>query len=392
MGLHLKRRFSWDRQASASYIRGAIGLSLLIPFAGSAANAEDTPPTPAAADVQSIVVTSKKLSVETLIDRKIYSVTEDVQRDFGSLSDICERDSVYRRGSRRHTVSLRGDPNVLILIDGEPSTKFSGSAAGDNLQSIPAADIERIEVLTTPPAQFKADGASGVINIITRKKHPQGASGSAQASLGSGGRYVTGANGSYNSGPLTASLSAGYRQDYRQRLIESTVTAAGPTGALTASQSSINERLRREVPTAGSSVAFALNERQSLSGSVNWSERGGLRTYTELNDSTGPADVLTGSSHRLSTGHDPEIDLDEKLGFSQKLRPDETLDFLAASINIASTRALRLHQRLIHSAGGHLLQQSGFSRRSRNHRIWRGLCIRTIQDALLEGRLRFRTG
>ncbi len=321
----MKRKLDWNRGACAAHLRCIIGLPLAIAFAGSAANAEDTPPAPSIGDVQSIVVTSKKLSVETLIDRKVYSVTEDIQHDFGSLSDILnvipsvdvDPDGI---------VSLRGDINVLILIDGKPSTQFSGSAAGDNLQSIPAADIERIEVLTTPPAQFKADGAAGVINIITRKKHPEGASGSAQASLGSGGRYVIGTNGSYSSGPLAASLSAGYKQDYRQRLIESRVMAADSTGAVTDSQSSINERLRREVPTVGSSVAYALNERQALSGSVNWTDRGGLRTYTELNDSAGPANVLTGSSRRLSAGHDPEIDLDEKLGFSQKLRAGETLD------------------------------------------------------------------
>ena len=311
-------------RAAAPHVRRAIGLWLVIAFAIPAANADDTSPPPAA-DVQSIVVTSKKLSVETLIDRKVYSVTEDVQRDFGSLSDILNVIPSIDVDSSG-IVSLRGDTNVLILIDGKPSTQFSGSAAGDNLQSIPAADIERIEVLTTPPAQFKADGAAGVINIITRKKHPEGGSGSAQASLGSGGRYVTGANGSYSSGPLAASLSAGYRQDYRQRLIESSVTAADPTGGSVNSQSSINERLRREVPTVGSTVAYALNESQSLSGSVSWTDRGGLRTYTESNDSTGPADVLTGSSRRLSSGHDPEIDLDEKLGFSQKLGTGETLD------------------------------------------------------------------
>jgi outer membrane receptor protein involved in Fe transport len=312
----------------APHRRCIIGLPLVMASMGSPANAQDSPPAPAAGEVESIVVTSKKLSVETLIDRKVYSVTEDVQHDFGSLSDILSvipSIDVDAGG----IVSLRGDTNVLILIDGKPSTRFSGSAAGDNLQSIPAVDIERIEVLTTPPAQFKADGAAGVINIITRKKRPEGAAGSAQASLGSGGRYVIGANGSYDSGPLTASLNAGYRQDYRQRLVESRVTAADPTGVLTASQSSINERLRREVPTAGSTVAYALNERQSLNGSVNWSDRGGLRTYTESNDSTGPADVLTGSSRRLSAGHDPEIDVDEKLGFSQRLGAGETLDISA---------------------------------------------------------------
>lgn len=59
---------------------------------------------------------------------------------------------------------------------------------------------------------------------------------------------------------------------------------------------------------------------------MNWSDRGRLRTYTESNDSSGPADVITSSSQRLSSGHDPEIDLDEKLGFSQQFGPDETLD------------------------------------------------------------------
>ncbi|MHB8477731.1 MAG: TonB-dependent receptor plug domain-containing protein, partial [Steroidobacteraceae bacterium] len=138
--------------------------------------ADGSPPTPTAS-MQAVVVTAQKLDVETLIDRKVYTVTSDVQSTFGTLGDVLsvipsvdvDPDGI---------VSLRGDTNVLILIDGKPATQFSGTAAGDNLQSIPAKDIERIEILTTPPAQFKADGAAGVINIITRKKRPEGGSGS----------------------------------------------------------------------------------------------------------------------------------------------------------------------------------------------------------------------
>jgi outer membrane receptor protein involved in Fe transport len=304
-----------------------IGLcAAAVTAACSLANAAE-PPAPAPAPIESIVVSSEKLSVETLIDRKVYSVTSDVQSAFGTLSDILsvipsvdvDPDGI---------VSLRGDNNVLILIDGKPSTQFSGSSAGDNLQSIPAKDIERIEILTTPPAQFKADGAAGVINIITRKKRTAGASGSVQGSLGSGGRYVVGADGSYSSGPLTVSATAGYRQDYRQRLIQSDVASADPaTGLLTDSRSSINERIRREVPTVGLSAEYALNDRQSIRGSVKWADRGGLRTYTQLNDNGPPSGVDTSSSRRLSSGHDPEIDNDEKLGFTQKLgRPGETLE------------------------------------------------------------------
>src|ERR1700731_2055600 len=212
---------------SAHQIRGWIGSSALaISSAVSMAEAADqasSPPVPVAS-MEAIVVTGQKLSVETLIDRKVYSVASDGQSTFGTLSDVLsvipsvdvDPDGI---------VSLRGDTNVLILIDGKPSTQFSGPSAGDNLQSIPARDIERIEVLTTPPAQFKADGAAGVLTIITRKKRPEGVSGSVRGSLGSGGRSVLGADGSYSSAALTASATAGYRQDYRQRLIESDVTA-----------------------------------------------------------------------------------------------------------------------------------------------------------------------
>src|SRR4029077_6829068 len=54
-------------------------------------------------------------------------------------------------------------------------------------------------------------------------------------------------------------------------------------------------------------------------GSVRWNKRGGLRTYTQLNDSSTPAGVLTSSSRRISAGHDPETDYDERLGFLRTL-------------------------------------------------------------------------
>jgi outer membrane receptor protein involved in Fe transport len=304
-----------------------VGLNVLA-IAGSNVAAADNPAGSPADSVESIVVTARQLSVETRIDRKVYTVTSDVQSTFGALSDVLNvipSVDVDPEG----VVSLRGDSNVLILIDGKPSTQFSGPSAGDNLQSIPARDIERVEILTTPPAEFKAEGAAGVINIIMRKRRPDSPSGSVQGSLGSGGRYVVGADGSYSSEKLTASASAGYRQDYRQRLIESDVTAEDPaTALLMTSHSDLSERISREVPTVGVSADYALNDRQSISGSFHWAERGGLRTYTQLNDSSTTSGDVTSSSRRLSTGHDPEIDYDQRLGLTQKLgRAGETLDF-----------------------------------------------------------------
>lgn len=303
---------------------GIPGILLVIsPIAAGAASAGNSP-----APVDTIVVQGQKLNVESRIDRKIYSVPEDAQSTLGTLSDILsvipsidvDPDGV---------VSLRGDSNVLILIDGKPATQLQGSKAGDNLQSISARDIERIEVLTTPPAQFKAQGAAGVINIITRKNRAkQSAFGSLQGSLGSGGRWLAGGSGSYGGEKFTTSVNAGFRADLRQRTIQSQVIGPDPTtGQVLDSEDHASQLIRRNIPTLGLSSEYDPNERQSFTVSAGWMKRGGLRTYDQFDNSTLASGAVTSSTERLTRGHDPEDDYNATLGFTQKLsKPGETLD------------------------------------------------------------------
>ena len=299
-------------------------LLVLTPIAAVAAPAENS-----STPIETIVVQGQKLNVESRVDRKIYSVPEDAQSTLGTLSDVLsvipsidvDPDGV---------VSLRGDTNVLILIDGKPATQLQGSKAGDNLQSISAREIERIEVLTTPPAQFKAEGAAGVINIVTRKhRSKESKSASAQTSFGDGGRWLAGANGSYGGKDFTASVNAGYRVDYRARTIQSQVVGPDPTtGQVLDSQDHASQHIRRDVPTLGISGEYDPNELQSLSGSMSWMKRGGLRTYSQLDSSSLASGTVTSSTGRLTSGRDPEDDYNATLGFTQKFSsPGETLDF-----------------------------------------------------------------
>src|SRR5579871_966091 len=290
--------------------------------------APENPVPPANGSLQTIVVQGQKLSVETQIDRKVYRVPEDAQSTLGTLSDVLsvipsvdlDPDGV---------VSLRGDSNVLILIDGKPTTQLQGSKAGENLQSISALDIERIEILTTPPAQFKAEGAAGVINIITRERNAkESASGLLQESLGDGRRSLVTASGSYGSKEFQGSVNAGYRQDYRQRAIQSQLIGPDPTtGRVLDSRDYESQHIRRNVPSIGLSGEYDLNEQQALMGTANRLSRGGLRTYTQLDDSALPNDAVTSSTRRLTSGHDPENDYDTGVLLSQKLnKSGETID------------------------------------------------------------------
>jgi outer membrane receptor for ferrienterochelin and colicin len=308
-----------------------IGLQALALAASNPGNAEDasTPNTPATTPQQSVVVSTQRLQVETLVDRKVYSVAADVQASFGSVGDVLTAIPSIDVDSDG-LVSLRGDPHVLILIDGKPSALFSGSRAGQSLQSIPAKDIERIEVLPTPPAQFKADGAAGVINIITRKKRPEGFAGTVQASLGNEHRAFGGADSSYHAGPLTASVSAGYRRSHVQRAIGSNVQlAATPTSGEVEEISTLNEQIYRNIPTAAAKVDYEIDDRQSLSASGNWMKGGGPSTYAQINTSAASGTPVS-AAQRLSTGHDPKTDYDERVGYTRKLsHPGEALELTA---------------------------------------------------------------
>jgi outer membrane receptor protein involved in Fe transport len=278
--------------------------------------------------METVVVQGQRLNVETRIDRKIYTVPDDAQTTLGTLSDLLNvipSVDVDPDGA----VSLRGDTNVLILIDGKPATQLQGSKAGDNLQSISASEIERIEILTTPPAQFRAEGAAGAINIITRKRGvKEAASASLTGSLGSGGRWLVGGNGSIGGKHFTASLNAGFREDYRDRIVQSVVIGPDPTppGQVLESRDQAYQRIRRNIPSVGFSGEYDPNVRQSLGVSANWLSRGGLRTYTQYDVSTLESGAVTSATRRLTSGHDPEDDYDTTLRFTQKFnKPGETL-------------------------------------------------------------------
>lgn len=123
--------------------------------------------------VQELTVTAGRAPVQTLIDRKVYTVTTDLQAGSGVAADVLNRIpsvNVDPDGG----VTLRGQGSVTILVDGKPSAQFSGAAQGMSLLQFPAGEIDRIEVLTNPPSQYRAEGTGGVINIVTRKTHRSG--------------------------------------------------------------------------------------------------------------------------------------------------------------------------------------------------------------------------
>jgi outer membrane receptor protein involved in Fe transport len=309
---------------------------MALAWAQSAVAAPPALATPsAAASVEEITITAQRPTQQTLLDRKVYSVTTDLQATTGVAADILNKIpslSVDADGA----VSLRGDSNVTILIDGKPSAQFNGPAQGLSLLQFPASDIDRVEVLTHPPAQYKAEGSGGVINIVTRKTRRPGLTGAARASLGDKRRFVTGLDLAYNNGPLRLSGGASLRQEAKQRVVGSDRTTTDPTlGPVRARQTS-DERFRRLIPSVQGDLTYDMNPRSTLGASFSHRELSGNRYFDQHDAKALPAGPPLGVSDRHSDGHEWSVSDSKGLTFEQKLwRPQETLSL---SLQRSATR------------------------------------------------------
>ena len=68
-----------------------------------------------------------------------------------------------------NAISLKGRQGVMIYIDDRP-TYLSGKDLGNYLSTLPSGTIDKIEIMSNPPAKYNAAGTAGIINIKMKKQ------------------------------------------------------------------------------------------------------------------------------------------------------------------------------------------------------------------------------
>ena len=270
-------------------------------------------------------MTADRQREQTLLDRRVYAVAADLEAVTGTAADILNKiPSVDVDADGK--VTLRGDPNVTILVDGKPSAQFSGGARGASLQAFPAQDIDRIEVMTHPPAQYKAEGTAGVINIVTRRNRRRGLSGSANLSLGDKRRFVAGLNVDDTIGKLKLSGSVTLRQDERERKDGDRAAIDPVSGATMKSVEAVDQRFTRLAPSVKLAADYAVDDRRSLSLSFDRRERTDKPAILQQ-DQGGPTTAAPETvTTRQGYGREYDVFEDEGVQYDQKFgRPGEVL-------------------------------------------------------------------
>jgi hypothetical protein len=132
--------------------------------------------------LDAIEIVAERTTVEIKLDKKIYNIGKDITTAGGTVSDALNNVpsvSVDIDGA----ISLRGNGNVRILINGKPSA-LAGFGDSNILSQLPAEAIERVEVITSPSARYDAEGTAGILNIILRQKETLGFNGSLNINIG----------------------------------------------------------------------------------------------------------------------------------------------------------------------------------------------------------------
>lgn len=251
------------------------------PAQGGTAAAPQSGAKTAPAAVEGVTVTGDNTAMRSSIDRRSYSVTNDLSARTGSIADAL-RNIPSVEVDVQGNVSLRGDSNVTILIDGKPSGMFNGDGRGDALQAMPADQIDRVEVMTNPSAAFRPNGTAGIINLVTKQTRKPGATGTVRLNASPDGRYNGGISGNYVSGKLTLSGDAGFRHEEQKawQAIDRT-TAAG-----TSSQDGAFENEGDMVNLRGG-IDYDLTPKDRLSGEVRYRRMQFDTTGSETYETTG---------------------------------------------------------------------------------------------------------
>ncbi|HEY1953249.1 MAG TPA: TonB-dependent receptor [Gemmatimonadaceae bacterium] len=234
--------------------------------------------------LQSVQITGEKPTVIIEPDRNTYKA-KDVAPAASTASDVlAATPSVEVDGDGK--VSLRGNENVAVQINGRPSP-ITGPQLAAYLKQIPANIVERIEVVPNPSAKYDPEGMAGIINIVLKANADLGLSGGVNAGYAAPYRFNAGANAGYQRGPVTLFGTYGFNADDRAVVGLNDRQRFDPTGStLDFQNQDINGRTINGGHNFTGNIDYKLSDKDVLSNSLTVNRRHGndaaLAGYVDL--------------------------------------------------------------------------------------------------------------
>jgi len=176
-----------------------------------------------------VVIRSKKPLVQQEAGGLVVNVQNSILTKGSSVLQVLSRSPGVIVDQQTSAISLNGKSGVMVMLDGK-LLRLSADQVAALLNGMTADDIDMIELLTTPPAKYDADGNAGLINIVTKKNKKPGTSGSviASAGYGKGDKASADIDLTHNSGKVSLHASYSYYHDHSYALLLAQGTSNDP--------------------------------------------------------------------------------------------------------------------------------------------------------------------
>ena len=166
----------------------------------------------AAVELSAVNVQEDRSTVVTEPDRTTYRA-KDVAPAASSASEVLDNVPAVQV-DQDGKVSLRGNENVVIQVNGRP-TPMAGTQLASYLKTIPANTIERVEVVPNPSAKQDPEGMAGIVNIVLKQNVDLGLSTTAHVQMSKPDRFNGNGSLGYQAGKFSSMTTAGFGRDAR---------------------------------------------------------------------------------------------------------------------------------------------------------------------------------
>lgn len=266
-----------------------------------------------------VVIRSEKTTVEIKLDKKVYNVGNDLMVKGGTVSDVLDNIpsvSVDVDGN----VSLRGNDNVRILIDGKPSNAINITEA---LRIYPADAIDKVEVITNPSARYDAEGGGGILNIILKKGKTNGLNGTFIANAGNPENYGVSGNLNYRSTDFNLFTTQGYsyRNSPGNSFTDSRYLNTDNSTRSYVDENRDNQRLRRGY-NGNFGMDWFLTKSLTWTNTFNYSRNSGDNTDNVFQDNYDANRSFTYTRNRVNNELSNEQDAEFTTNFTKKFKKD----------------------------------------------------------------------
>ena len=272
-----------------------------------------------AVELGAVTVQEDRNTVVTEPDRTTYRA-KDVAPAASSASEVLDNVPAVQV-DQDGKVSLRGNENVVVQINGRP-TPMAGTQLASYLKTIPANTIERVEVVPNPSAKQDPEGMAGILNIVLKQNVDLGLSTTANVQMSKPNRFNGNGSLGYQAGKFSSMTTAGFGRDARNIVgINDRDRYDAARAILSTSGEDIDSDRRNGGLNVTSTLDYARNKRDVWSNAIMMNRRFMMDDSFNAFEDRDAAGDLTASYFRPKDGEMRGWTVDYNSAFKRTFDP-----------------------------------------------------------------------